>query len=188
MCFYSLFVSTSVAHRPAHVKDDRREAVSVHSSDVCAEFTDAADILWRALGRGVLHCSDPGPWTQRQAILLSFWHIDHANKTLNSIRFLFSSFSSSTKGEPGEKGQKGAPGRPGRVGPPGEIGIILLHLQLQIFLFLSVSKTDASSSSFSKLKKKKKKESGLEITLLGLIMCCYITARPSRDGQVFTFG
>lgn len=92
VCFYSLFVSISVVHRPAHVKDDRREAVNVDDSDVCAEFTAATDILWRALGRRVMHCSDPGPRTQRQAILLSFWHIDHANKMLNSIRFTFPLF------------------------------------------------------------------------------------------------
>lgn len=63
VCFYSLFVSTSVAHQPAHVKDDRRQAVNVHDSDVCAEFTAATDIQWGALGRGVMHCSDPCPWT-----------------------------------------------------------------------------------------------------------------------------
>lgn len=73
--FHSLFFFifshfSSVAHHPAHVKDERREVVHVHDTNVSAEFTDTADIVWRALGRGVLHCSDPGPWTQRHAFFL----------------------------------------------------------------------------------------------------------------------
>lgn len=123
------------------MKDDRREAVIAHDTDVCAEFINATDIAWTALGRGVLHCSDPGPWTQRHAVLHTFLHTPYKeNKTKQFSYYLFSP-SSSAKGEPGEKGQKGAPGRPGRVGPPGEIGIVFAldtkRHDCRILLFLS---------------------------------------------------
>lgn len=110
------------------------------------------------------------------------------------------------KGEPGEKGQKGAPGRPGRVGPPGEIGIVLLYCRIfalivweyhpswRIYWFslwwkeVAIHPNSCFSSFSHHYHLTKTKRTRAEIALLGLIMCCYITNKPSRDGRVFTFG
>lgn len=83
--FVNLSCFSSVTHQPAHVKDERRKAVVAHDTNVCAEFTDTTDIVWTAVGRGVLHCSDPGPWTQRHVVLQTFLHTPYKKKTKNRI-------------------------------------------------------------------------------------------------------
>lgn len=47
------------------VKDEQRERVIVPDAGVCAGVTDPTHSMCAADDRRVLHCSDPGPWTQR---------------------------------------------------------------------------------------------------------------------------
>lgn len=154
-------------------ENERRQAATANDINVCdVEFFTCTDIIRTAIGRGDLHCSDPCPWTQRYEI------VTHNTKwrKIKTVVIFFDFFSA--KGEPGEKGQKGAPGRPGRVGPPGEIGIVFAlakgrWLQKSWFMSHVYSPIPLCWNQ---------KKTRVKITLLGLIMCCYITNRPSRDG------